>query len=136
VANVNTLHSKQLRKETAAARRQRILDEGGRDLRILLQKEDTAMLEKLQQWHGTPNQPETATAVIGLLIRVAAGNIPKTPDTTPYGDGYVACANNEPVTANPYSKETEDWNEWRKGWQHYDADYNADYYSTPIADDL
>jgi hypothetical protein len=126
----------QLRKETATARRKRIIDEGGRNLQIILQKDEADMLEKLQIWHGTPNQPETATTVIGLLIRVAAGNIPTTPDTTPYGDGYVACSNNEPVTANPYSTETEDWNEWDSGWKHYDADYNPDYYSSPLAEDL
>lgn len=83
MANTNTAHSMQLRKETAAARRKRIIEEGGRNLQILLQKDEADMLEKLQIWHGTPNQPETATTVIGLLIRVAAGNIPKAkPDDT------------------------------------------------------
>lgn len=137
---MNTDHSKQLRKETAAARRTRILDEGGRDLRVLLQKPEAAMLEQLQQWHGTPNQPETATRVIAAIIRVAAGRIQKikTPDPSdhPYSEGYVACSNNKPVTANPYETETEAWHWWKHGWKHYDADYNPDYYSTPIADDL
>lgn len=138
---MNTEHSKQLRKETAAARRKRIINEGGRNLQILLQKEESDMLDSLQRWHGTPNQPQTATTVIGLLIRVAAGNIPSevTEDGTAYGEGYVACSNDKPVTANPYEPDTDEWHEWHEwhnGWRHYDADYNADHYTQMIADDL
>lgn len=73
--NSDTAHSRQLRKETAAKRRQRIIDEGGRDLRILLEQEETRMLAQLQQASGRPGQPETATAVIKQLIQKAHGKI-------------------------------------------------------------
>jgi len=46
-----------------------------------------------------------------------------------YGDGYIACHDNKPLSANPYKPDSAQWREWVNGWEHYDADYNPDYYS-------
>lgn len=69
MANSNTEHSKKLRKTTAAKRREKILECGGRDLRVLLEPKEAAMLREIQQRLGGPEKPETATEVINRLIR-------------------------------------------------------------------
>lgn len=45
--NSRSEHSRELRKQTAAARRQRILDNGGLDFRALLEAEHVAKLEAI-----------------------------------------------------------------------------------------
>ena len=40
---------------------------------------------------------------------------------SPYWQGYQAHTDDEPVTCNPYSPNSSDFEEWELGWQ--DADY-------------
>ena len=45
-----------------------------------------------------------------------------------YGEGYNACHDSKSLLTNPYEKDSPLWHEWKRGWQHYDADYNPLYY--------
>jgi hypothetical protein len=39
------------------------------------------------------------------------------------GGGATACLTNQPITANPYPKPSEDWHLWRQGWER--VEYKA-----------
>jgi len=43
--------------------------------------------------------------------------------------GYVACGTDKAISQNPFEKNTKDYKDWIEGWEHYDADYNSEYYS-------
>lgn len=43
-----------------------------------------------------------------------------------YAAGYNAC--HDGLTANPYPANSILAQQWQAGWQHYDADYNYEYY--------
>ena len=152
MANSSSENSRAQRQETANARRKRIKEEGGKDLSgVLLDADYVRKLKFLMVWHGTPNEPATQTDTVKRLIDTAykqlayqaafAEQLPTATETSEilaeeaYSEGYVACSQSKPINTNPYSDELLA-GEWRKGWTHYDADYNPDYYSTPIADDL
>ena len=55
MANSNTEHSRQLRAETATKRKQQIIEEGGHELRALLDKDYNAKLQALLAWYGSPD---------------------------------------------------------------------------------
>ena len=140
--NATTDHSKDLRKRAALARRRAIKAEGGKDLsNILLEKHDVRRLEAVCQWKGSADTPATQTDVIRKLIRDAFARIPQ-PDLTEadcdaaFGAGAVACSNGIKRSDNPYIEGTALYQEWESGWRQYDADYNPDYYSSPLGDDL
>lgn len=141
MANTNTDHSKKLRKKTAAARRDKILEDKGRDLRVLLKKNDAMMLAEIQKWNGSGNKPATATDTLLKLIKEAFWQIPQ-PDLTEeeveaaFGAGTIACSNGQKRGDNPHIEGTSLYQEWDNGWCQYDADYNPDYYSSPLAEDL
>lgn len=46
-----------------------------------------------------------------------------------YSEGYTASAEGISKKFNPYGHGSARYKEWRAGWDHYDADYNPDYYS-------
>ena len=51
-------------------------------------------------------------------------------DVTAWNMGYVACADDLSIKANPFkSNDSNDYKEWINGWNHYDAEYNPDYYT-------
>ena len=51
----------------------------------------------------------------------------QTPEEQAYGQGYIACAEDKLITDNPYPAGAL-YEEWRKGWKHFDAEYNPTYY--------
>lgn len=152
MANSSSENSRAKRQETANARRKRIKEDGGKDLSgVLLDANYVRKLKFLSAWFGTPDEPAAQTDTIKRLIdttykqlaykAVFADQLPMEAETKEalaeeaYAEGYVACSQNKPISANLYSDEPLA-EEWRKGWRHYDADYNPDYYSSPLADDL
>ena len=44
--------------------------------------------------------------------------------------GYVACWEGKPDVNNPYSDSPLLRVAWQDGWNHFDAEYNPDYYTT------
>jgi hypothetical protein len=141
MGNATTDHSKQLKLKTKAERNKAIKEDGGQELNVLLHKHDARRLKALCEWHGTPNQPRNQTEVVKRLIKEAFGRIPKQDLTEEqcneaFGAGAVACSNGQKRGDNPHIEGTSLYHEWDNGWRQYDADYNPDYYSSPLADDL
>lgn len=73
--NANTEHSRQLRAKTASARKQRIIDEGGYDLRVLLEKEDHEKLKCIVEWYRLRDDT-SQRAVMIRMIKDAYAKLP------------------------------------------------------------
>lgn len=68
MANSNTDHSRQLRQDTAAARRKSIIASGGRNINVLLDRSDAELFAELQQAFGIRDEPATATDTLRKLL--------------------------------------------------------------------
>lgn len=158
MGNTNTDHSRKQRQQTAKARRDAIIAAGGKQLNTLLQPETARKLMFLREWHGTARGAATETDVIAKLINESYKSTAYKPliwDSLSNNEGsgcqvetgatiqedalargYTDCAENKPITANPFPPESPLAREWETGWKQYDADYNSDYYSSPLAEDL
>lgn len=67
--NARTEHSKELRKETAKKRRERILDQGGLDFRALIEREHVEMLDALVEQASIRGGRHTKTSVFREMIK-------------------------------------------------------------------
>ena len=75
--NAQTEHSRELRKKTAAERRQRILLEGGSDFRALIEHEHVLKLEAVLKWQQMGGRNNvTKTSVFRQMIDDAYHGIP------------------------------------------------------------
>lgn len=160
MGNTNTDHSRKQRQQTAKARRAAIIAAGGKRIDMLLQPDIARKLMFLREWCGTAHGAATETDVIAKLINESYKSTAYKPliwdslgnntgagcqvvverEPTILEDalarGYIDCAENKPITANPFPPESPLAREWETGWKQYDADYNPDYYSSPLAEDL
>jgi hypothetical protein len=71
MANAQTEHSKQLRREAAKNRRKQLRDLSA----VLLEADDNAKLEALREWYGK-HRPASLNDTIKQLIRDAYRNLP------------------------------------------------------------
>ena len=76
--NAKTEHSKELRKKTAAERRERILLEGGSDFRALIEREHVLKLESILKWEQMGGRTKAnKTSVFRKMIDNAYSSLPK-----------------------------------------------------------
>ncbi len=75
MGNSNTQHCKDLRQKSSKKHKYQILDDKGKNLNVLLDREHAAMLAKVIQWHGGAGRV-TQRDVICFLIRQECQQIP------------------------------------------------------------
>lgn len=65
--NSDTLHSRSLRAKTASERKQRIIDEGGLELRVLLDAEYHDKLNQIIEWHSFREKVSRRSVVLAMI---------------------------------------------------------------------
>ena len=70
---------------------------------------------------ATPSRT-TPDKMVDMLVamRADAGKKVSMNDPKPFTEGHAAAADNQPKTSNPYAPETEERQEWDKGWDRVD----------------